>query len=237
MGESVFRFRKFEIRQDRCAMKIGTDGVLLGTWAAGGKRILDIGTGTGIVAMCMAQRFPLSNIVAVEVEKNAAKQAEENVRLSPFSRQISVCHSSFQSFYTHEEQHGSYDSIVSNPPYFTEDTRSKVEERHQARHTSSLSFSELCRGVALLLSEKGVFSVILPTDKVDTFVNEARQWHLEAASFCHVVTRLGKEPKRSLITFGKDKVTSVVSETAVLTNEDGSRSDWYVALTQDFYLW
>ena len=135
-----FTFRQFHIEQDKCAMKVGTDGVLLGSWAKGGKRILDIGTGTGLIALMMAQRFPDANIDAIEIDENAVIQATENVLRSPFTKQIVVKHCSLQ---TYSETKEKYDSIVCNPPYFVDSLKSNDNNRTVARHTDALPFNDL----------------------------------------------------------------------------------------------
>ena len=119
-----FQFRQFFVGQQHCAMKVGTDGVLLGAWAEGGTHILDIGTGTGVVALMMAQRFPSANIDAIEIDREAAGQAADNVRCSPFADRVTVTHAALQDFRPSK----SYDSIVCNPPYFL---NSYYERRHE----------------------------------------------------------------------------------------------------------
>ena len=162
----MFTFKSFTIHQDRCAMKVGTDGVLLGAWAQGGSRILDIGTGTGIIAMMMAQRFPDADITAIDIDAEACKQAAENVRESVFKGRIIVKEEALQSYCRNhlEQQHPLYDSIVSNPPFFVNSLRNPDARRTTARHTDSLSFAELFRSVSRLLSDDGMFSAIIPTD-------------------------------------------------------------------------
>ena len=114
MSNSVFKFKKFAVNQDQCGMKVGTDGVLLGAWARGGNRVLDIGTGTGVIALMLAQRFPKAKITAIDIAEEACRQAKENVSASPFAHQVQVEHTSLQEFESAER----FDCIVSNPPFF-----------------------------------------------------------------------------------------------------------------------
>ena len=154
-----FRFKQFEILQDRCAMKVGTDGVLLGAWASGGTRILDIGCGTGLIALMMAQRFPAAQVVGIDIDEEACGQARENVTASPFGDRIDVAHCRLQD-YSGEE----FDAIVSNPPFFLNSLKNPDSKRAMARHADTLPFRDLWQGVKRLLSENGIFSVVLPSD-------------------------------------------------------------------------
>ena len=162
MGNSQFRFKKFTIEQDRCAMKVGTDGVLLGAWAeiASAERILDIGTGTGLIALMCAQRNELAQIHAIEIDSAAAEQAGENILNSQFSERIELQQVALQEFNPSKE----YDAIICNPPFFNSGTNSPVAERNQARHTISLSISDLLLHASRLISESGRLHLILPLD-------------------------------------------------------------------------
>lgn len=149
-------------------MKVGTDGVLLGAWAAGGQRILDIGTGTGVIALMMAQRFPDVQVSAIELDASAAQQAKENVAASPFSDRIAVEHVALQQY-----EALPFDAIVVNPPFFTHALAVKGCARAMARQTDSLSFRDLCRGGRRLLAEGGVMSLIIPADRCGEVETEA----------------------------------------------------------------
>ena len=135
-----FQFKQFTIHQDRCGMKVGTDGVLLGAWAEGGKHILDIGTGTGLIALMLAQRYPDAEITGVELDEQAALQAQENVADSPFAQQVTIKNTPIQHFSHQPDLHGRFSSIVSNPPFY-HSLKSKSHERTLARHTESLTFT------------------------------------------------------------------------------------------------
>lgn len=152
----MFAFKKFVIHQDRCAMKVGTDGVLLGAWANGGSRILDIGTGTGLIALMMAQRFAKATIDAVEIDAEAATQARENVAATAYADRISIAETAIQLYPTHHK----YDAIVSNPPFFIDSLINPNAQRTTARHACALKYCELFAAVKALLDSDGEFSAI-----------------------------------------------------------------------------
>jgi len=232
MVKETFAFRQFAVRQDRCGMKVGTDGVLLGAWAAGGKRILDIGTGTGLIALMMAQRFPNAVVDGIDIDTDACQQAEENVRESPFAGRITILNQPLQHF-SHSAK---YDCIVSNPPYYDSSLPCPDKRRSVARHTENLSFAELASNVGRLLTDEGVFSVVLPAERMDSFLAEALIFSLFETRRCKVKTTAEKPPKRVLMSFAKHRPTVRGSTVEVLTTPDGARSSWYNDLTQDFYL-
>ena len=232
MSNSFFSFRQFSISQDRCAMKVGTDGVLLGAWAPGGQRILDVGTGTSLIALMMAQRFPTSHVVGIDVDDEACLQAVENVENSPFSYRVKIVKSSLQEFLVEE----SFDAIVSNPPYFVNSLKNPDARRTLARHTDSLSFDDLFRGVGRLLSEYGVFSIIIPTDALEQMLLNACHYGFYVSRQVAVKTVERKLPKRYLLSFRRQPTECVVEEIKVMTDSEGSRSTWFDALTREFYL-
>lgn len=160
MGNSWFQFQQFRVNQDRCAMKISTDAVLLGALAKAENpaTILDIGTGTGVIALMLAQRFPEANVTAIELDADAASQAGENFRESQFASRIQLIHGRFQDFAPSEK----YDLVVSNPPFFPDHLKSQDPQRNKALHTDELSFEALIENVCKLLSKTGIFWVILP---------------------------------------------------------------------------
>ena len=167
-----FQFKQFVVHQDRCGMKVGTDGVLLGAWAEGGKHILDIGTGTGLIALMLAQRCQDAEITGVELNEQAALQAQENVDVSPFAPQIMIENVPIQHFSLQSSLHGHFDSIVSNPPFY-HSLRSKNHERTLARHSESLTFNELFEAVSLLRAPEACFSAVIPIEQMDSFLAEA----------------------------------------------------------------
>ncbi len=156
----------FDVCQGRCGMKVGTDGVLLGAWARGGRSILDIGTGTGLIALMMAQRFAEARVTAIDIDVEACAQAEENIQNSSFASRIDVEASPLQDFSCTEK----FDSVVSNPPFFVDSLRNPDSRRSVARHADTLSYRDLFRGVVSLISDDGEFSAVIPAECLSRFV-------------------------------------------------------------------
>lgn len=236
MPGSVFQFKQFKIKQDKCAMKVGTDAVLLGAWIKTGeaKHILDVGTGTGIIALMLAQK---SNalIDAIDIDRNAVEQAQENVANSPFKENVSVFHKSLQSF--SNEIKRKYDLIVSNPPYFVDSSKAPDETRNFARHTDELSFDDLLDGVKKLLEPNGSFCLILPFKEGSVFIEKARH----AGLFCNHITRVKtrkdkEEPKRLLFCFSFKEKEMMEDEIVIELNERHQYTPEYIELTKDYYL-
>ena len=229
-----FTFKQFHITDDHTAMKVGTDGVLLGAWAKGGTRILDIGTGTGLIALMMAQRFPTAQIDAIEIDKAALEDARFNVSQSPFNERINILNSSLQCSETQEE--GIYDAIVCNPPYFINSLKNPLQQRTTARHTDTLSHQELIYHSKRLLKPNGTLSVIIPYDNKDILEAEAIFNGLSILKVTNIKTKSSKPAKRCLIEFGKDTTTECKIEEQVLNDDTGARTMWYQNLTQSFYI-
>ncbi len=240
-----FTFRQFEIHQDRCAMKVGTDGVLLGAWAEGGKRVLDIGSGTGLVSLMMAQRFPGASVVGIDLDADACEEAAENVAASPFAGRVSIVHARLQDYLVDmdgemasgDEGNGIlFDAIVSNPPFFLNSLKNPDSKRTMARHADSLPFRDLWMGVNRLLSEHGVFSVVLPKEVVESFVAEGCMLGFYLVRRCAVKTVGRKPPKRYLLSFSRHREGVMEDSEEMLMDGDGNRSEWYRKITDDFYL-
>ena len=250
MPNDFFSFKQFTIHQDRCAMKVGTDGVLLGVLSpidAGyvlssekensRYKILDIGTGTGLVAIMLAQRTEgKAKISAVEIDSEAALQARENASNTPW--QIDVYNNSIQDF-AHECQE-KFDLIVSNPPFFINSLKAPDKNRNTARHTDTLSFEDLVGSAEKLLVEEGRFTVIIPYSSERDFINIAVQKNLSAETCVRIIPKVGKEAKRSVITFVKDadknNCNTNVTELVIETETRHCYSDEFKSLTADFYL-
>lgn len=211
-------------------MKVGTDGVLLGAWAEGGLRILDIGTGTGVIALMMAQRFPDAQVSAIELDASAAQQAKENVAASPFSDRIAVEHVALQQY-----EALPFDAIVVNPPFFTHALAAKGCARAMARQTDSLSFRDLCRGGRRLLAEGGVMSLIIPADRCGEVETEAALAGLILQRKVAIRTTERKQPKRCLLALGLRSAGSFPQEIRTMM-ENGNPTPWYQSLVSDFYL-
>ena len=229
---SGFRFKQFAVEQEDVAMKVGTDGVLLGAWAdcEGAERILDIGTGTGVIALQMAQRNNHAQIRAVEIDEAAAKRARANFNLSPWAERLTVEQSAVQEFEPSEK----FDLIVSNPPYFVDSLLPPDAKRSTARHTHDLTFEELDKVVAHLLADSGKFALILPIAEFEKYL-ALTQLHLVRR--CDVCPVEGGAVKRIMGEFAKQPTSQLKLE--VIAIEKGRRGDYtddYRALTKDFYL-
>ena len=235
MGTSTFQFKQFTIAHDRCAMKVGTDGVLLGAWAElpSTGSVLDAGTGTGLIALMLAQRSPFLRVTGIDVVPEAVEQARENVAASPFADRVEVRLQSLQALSATEAR---FSAIVCNPPFFTSSRLPPDADRSIARHAGTLSFEELATSSARLLTEHGTLSVILPFDAFDTFrlLCFARGLLVKRSRSVQGTAR--KLPKRVLATFVKGEA-DWVQEKPLILNHGNCRTDDYTALTRDFYLW
>ncbi len=227
-----FTFKQFAVEQEDVSMKVGTDGVLLGAWAdcEGAKNILDIGTGTGVIALQMAQRNSQSQICAVEIDEIAAHRARANFDLSPWAERLTVEQTAVQEFAPAEK----FDLIVSNPPYFVDSLLPPDAKRSTARHTHDLTFEELDNAVCRLLSESGKFALILPVTEFEKYLT-LTQLHLMRR--CDVCPIEGGAVKRIMGEFAKQPTTETKLETiAIERGRRGDYTDDYRALTKDFYL-
>ncbi|MFI3247977.1 MAG: methyltransferase [Rikenellaceae bacterium] len=232
----MFRFKRFAIEDDRSSMKVGTDGVLLGAWVdiCGDEgRILDIGTGSGLIALMMAQRSANSKIDAVEIEESSAEQAAENIAASEWSDRVDLIHSDIKC-YTPQCK---YDLIVTNPPYFVDSLLSPDSGRTTARHTTQLSFSELIDSITRLLKEDGRLALILPVAESQVFDKEA-VGRLSLIRRCEVYGREDLPAKRYMSEYLLSSDSRAVShEKIVIEGEKrGQYTDEYRELTRDFYL-
>ena len=234
--KNIFRFKQFSLNQDRCAMKVGTDGVLLGAWASLEKHpesILDIGAGTGVIAVMMAQRSPSQTIDAIELDDHAYEQCTENFESSPWGDRMFCYHAGLDEFV--DEWEDTYDLIVSNPPFYSEDVSSGDKSRDQARQNQSLPFDELLEGVSRLLSPKGIFSTIIPFKEEEAFLHLAAQLNLFPRRITRVKGNPTSETKRSLLEFVFNATeTKIKALTIEIRRHEYTQE--YVDLTKGFYL-
>lgn len=236
-------------------MKVGTDSDLLGTLGAGGRRILDIGTGTGVLSLMMAQRYPEAHITAVEIDDQAVIDARRNFAESPFAARIVLHHASFQDFLAGQMAGGltaeghdkegqtadgqtsdvhRFDSVICNPPYFDKSLECPDLGRSRARHSSSLPFDTLARGAYALLDDGGVFSVCIPPEVLESFSAEC-QFAGFSLKTCYQIKSLPhKPPKRYVLVHQKGVVTTPQTFTYCMRDADHSRSQWYRELMKDF---
>ena len=235
MPNNYFKFKQFTVNQDKCAMKVGTDGVLIGAWANCEKAeaVLDIGTGTGLIALMLAQRSN-AHIDAIEIDKLACEQAAGNVEKSPWQSRIEIIHKSLQEYYIEIDK--KYDLIVSNPPYFQNSLFASDESRTNARHNSNLEFDDIIDAALKLLDEKGTLSIILPYLEGTMFVLKASEKGLYCVRQTNVLPNPGKQPKRLLLEFKKIKMPLVEQEIIIELNKRHEYSEAYKNLTKDFYL-
>ncbi len=228
----MFSFKQFAIRQERCAMKVGTDGVLLGAWApeciAGG-RILDIGTGTGVMAIMAAQRNPSARIVGVEIDEMSALQARENAEASPWADRVEIVNADIRSY----EAAAPFDLVISNPPYFVDSLKSPDSGRTTARHTVSLDFGELMSAVERLLAPDGLFAVIVPAEAASMVVASGR---LALRRRCDVRSKPSAGPIRTMMEFAAGYCGAPEFSELTIGDGKGGYTAEYVALTRDFYL-
>lgn len=235
MANTYFKFKQFTIHQDKCAMKVGTDGVLIGAWATcqHAEKVLDIGTGTGLIALMIAQR---SNAVidAIEIDEEACLQAKENFRKSPWENRIHLIHKSFQDF-VHETDK-KYDLIVTNPPYFQNSLVAPDDQRTNARHNSELELNEIIDGAEKLLTDNGTLSIILPYIEGVLFITHAAQKGLFCVRQTNVLPKPKREPKRLLLEFQRQKKTLVDQDLVIELENRHEYSENYKNLTRDFYL-
>ena len=219
----MFRFKNFTVEQDLCAMKVGTDGVLLGAWARGGEQVLDVGTGTGLIALMMVQRYPEARVTALDIDEGAVRQATINVEQAEAKDRIRVVQQRVQ------EHEGQYDAIVSNPPFFIDSLNAPDVQRNTARHAETLTYAELMEAAWRLLKDDGELSVVVPFDYRQRMEDEATFRGFFPSRVCAGKTVERKPAKRYLLAFRKHPC-QCVKETMTIGDEQ------YRQLTGDFYL-
>lgn len=236
MANESFCFKQFSVKHDKCAMKVGTDAVLLGAWALtdNSEKILDIGTGTGVIALMLAQKCT-ATIDAIDIDESACNQAKENIHNSKWENRISVHHTSLQKF--SENNPVKYDLIISNPPYFIDSSKANDVERTNARHADMLPHEELLNGVLKLISDKGKFHVILPLKEGELLRDMAEEKKLYLSKLTRVRTRADKSTeKRCLMQFELTRKTFAEDLLTIELDERHNYTEEYKALTKDYYL-
>lgn len=232
-----FYFKQFSIYQERCTMKVGTDGVLLGAWAdvTEVKTALDIGTGSGVIAIMLGQRAPETLIHAVEIDSEACAQAQENMQNAPWADRLTAFNSAIQTFA--ESQSQTYDLIVSNPPFFSGGTFSNNQDRNSVRHTIKLPHGDLLAAVRTLLADHGKFCVILPFIEGLRFQELAKSYHLYCTKMTEVRPKQDKPIERLLLQFERQERPLVKSDLTIQHNGINEWTDAYIELTGAFYLY
>ena len=232
MPNPYFKFKRFTIYHDKCAMKVGTDGVLLGAWTNvnTSKKILDIGTGSGLVALMLAQRCEAS-ITAIDIDKEAVEQAQININASNWKNRMEVIHTDLCKY----SPQNLFDTIVSNPPYFIDSLKCDDIQRNTARHNDTLTSEQLFENVSQMLCPEGEFSLILPFEQSESAISIAEKYGLHPTRHTRVITRPGLPPKRSLLAF-KKRPEEYIPQDLVIELERHVYSEEYIALTKEFYL-
>ena len=239
MGNPFFRFKRFTVRQEGAAMKVGTDGVLIGAWAhirPEDNRCLDIGTGTGLIALMLAQRTEGTDTVidAVEIDKGSYLQASENTAASEWGGRINLFNLPVQDFTVATDN--KYDHIVANPPYFVDSLLPFGEARSTARHTGSLTYADLLSCVSQLIAPDGIFTVIIPADGEEGFTKTAAESGLNVLRKCIVFTVAGTAPKRVMLELSRILGRVEAVDLAIEAGDGGGYTAEYMELTRDFYM-
>jgi len=232
MRNPSFNFKQFTVWHDRCAMKVGTDGVLLGAWCSADNAdfALDIGTGSGLIALMLAQRTQ-AKVIGIDIDADAVAQAANNFRQSPFAARLTALQADFAAFAPAQ----SFGLIVSNPPFFAEDTASPNSQRDQARRATNLPLSVLLSGAKKLLAPGGKVAIVVPQSQAAEAVFQASQCGLHLCRRCDVRSTPAKPPLRALLEWTDRPCQSQISALC-LHGEGGARSDDYARLTEDFNL-
>lgn len=233
MANDYFQFKEFTIYHDKCAFKVGTDGVLLGAAAdiSGAKNILDIGTGTGLIALMLAQRSN-AEITAIEPDSISFMQASENISLSKWNNRIKLVPTTFQDF----EDVKRFDLIVTNPPFFVDSLKNPDSRKSATRHNDSLTSDDIIRGALKFLSEEGKLQLILPFAEGNIFIDKAHDLGLYLYIKLNIRSLPGSLIKRMILGFSRNKAGLTKRELVI---EKGSRHEYseeYINLTKDFYL-
>ena len=233
----MFQFKQFSVKQDKTAMKVGTDGVLLGAWAPINHNpfsVLDIGAGTGIIALMLAQRTHAEQIDALEIDEDAYEQAVDNFENSPWGDRLFCFHAGLDEFI--EEPEDEYDLIVSNPPFYAEDYKTQNEQRDLARFQDAMPFEEIVEAADLLLSEHGILAIIIPFKEDENFITLAKESELYPTKITRVKGTPTSDIKRSLLAFSRNETLEIEIDELIIEIGRHVYTPEYIELTKDFYL-
>lgn len=234
---STFNFKQFSVQQDRCAMKIGTDSVLLGAWCPIDNNpfsVLDIGSGTGILSLMLAQRSHAEQIDALEIDEDAYEQCVENFENSPWSDRLFCFHAGLDEFV--EEPEDEYDIIISNPPFYSEDYKTDNSQRDLARFQDAMPFEELVEAADLLLSENGIFAVIIPFKEEEHFIDLCAEVELFPVKVTRIKGSHTTPIVRSMLAFKRYELSVLTADELIIEINRHEYTDDYINLTKDFYL-
>jgi tRNA1Val (adenine37-N6)-methyltransferase len=232
----MFQFKQFSVQQDKTAMKIGTDAVLLGAWCPINNNpfsVLDIGAGTGVLSLMLAQRSAAEQIDAIEIDEDAYEQCVDNFENSPWSDRLFCFHAGLDEFI--DEPENEYDIIISNPPFYSEDYKTDDSQRDLARFQEALPFEDLVEAADLLLSKNGIFAVIIPYKEEERFIDLCKKMDLFPFKITRVKGTSTSEIKRSLLAFSRIEKEVVIDELIIETSRH-EYTDEYIELTKSFYL-
>ena len=234
---STFSFKKFTVQQDKCAMKIGTDSVLLGAWCPIDNNpfsVLDIGAGTGILSLMLAQRSSAEQIDAIEIDENAHEQCVGNFENSPWSDRLFCFHAGLDEFV--DEPEDEYDIIISNPPFYSENYKTDNSQRDLARFQDALPFEDLVEAADLLLSENGIFVVIIPFKEEERFIDLCAEVELFPVKVTRVKGSYNTPIVRSLLAFKRYELSVLEPDELIIEINRHEYTDDYIHLTKAFYL-
>lgn len=229
----MFRFKQFQVEHDRSSMKVGTDGVLLGSWCdvSHASRVLDVGTGCGLIALMVAQRNSISIVDAIDIDVASVSQAAENFKKSPWSERLNAINADYCTF----ECTNKYDLIVSNPPFFTNGVLSPNEVRRNARHTQSLTFEQLIVKSKSILTDAGILSIVTPVDVYKDILDICMANGLYVSKICNVYPVSNLPVKRLLWNIVMTPTKTICND-LVIEASPGNYSDDFINLCRDFYL-
>ncbi len=235
MSNNWFQFKSFNIFQYKTAMKVGVDSVLLGSLASFDKpkHVLDIGTGTGLLAF-MAEQRTNATIIAVEIEENAYEQSKENITNNNKQDKIEVFNMSFQDYYKSTEI--KFDHIICNPPFFQNSYKSGNDKRNTARHNINLKPEELFSGVSNIISDKGIFSLIVPVNLFEIYMQLSDQYKILCFNTIKIFPKNGKLAHRYILEFSKEKRKQLTGNISIRERDTNQYTDQYKEITKDFYL-
>jgi tRNA1Val (adenine37-N6)-methyltransferase len=233
----MFQFKQFNVEQDKCAMKVGTDSVLLGAWCPIDNNpisVLDIGAGTGVLSLMLAQRTNAEQIDSVEIDEEAYEQCVSNYENSPWSDRLFCYHAGLDELV--EDPEDEYDIIISNPPFYLEDFKTDNTQRDLARFQDAMPFEDLVEAADLLLSENGLFAVIIPYKEEEKFIDLCAEFELYPVKVTRVKGSHKTPTVRSLMAFKRYELSVLTADELVVEINRHEYTDDYINLTKDFYL-
>ncbi len=233
--KSSFQFKKFSVFHQNASMKVGTDGVLLGAWTSKfetPQSILDVGTGSGLIALMLSQRFSLAFIKGIDIHEASIEDAKLNVKNFPFNHRIEMDIADFVNF----QSENKFDLIVSNPPYFATALLSKEEDKNRVHHQGHLNMKNFIQNAIIVLSANGKIALILPTKEMLETIEIAKKYHLFPSRICDIKSSENQKAIRKMIEFSRDSTLDIIQESLVIYQSERVYTNEYKELTKDFYL-